>query len=204
MNLKIDTIIFDLGAVLIDWNPKYLYRKIFTEEAEMHHFLEQICTPEWNAQQDAGRSWAEAVRILLDQYPDYQAEIEAYWHRWPEMLGGPIEGSVRLLKKIKTQNQHRLLALTNWSAETWPVALREYDFLHLFEDILVSGKEKLKKPDPRIYQLLIDRFAVVPEKALFIDDSMANVQKAREVGINALHYTSPEQLEEDLRKAGVI
>ena len=201
---KIDTVIFDLGAVLIDWNPQYLYRKIFEQEADMHHFLQNICTPDWNAQQDAGRSWAEAVSTLSAQHPAYVSHIQAYWERWPEMLNGPIEGSVRILEQLKTQGKHRLLALTNWSAETWPFAWEQYDFLQLFEGILVSGKEALKKPDERIYRLLIERYALNPQSSLFIDDSRANVEAAGKMGIQIIHFTDPAQLEEELRMLGVI
>ncbi|MCB0375367.1 MAG: HAD family phosphatase [Sinomicrobium sp.] len=201
---EIETVIFDLGAVLIDWNPEYLYRKIFDREADMQEFLQDVCTPEWNAQQDAGRSWAEAVQILSDRHPNYSPEIRAYWDRWPEMLNGPIEGSVRILKKIAVQQKYRLLALTNWSAETWPYAWEQYDFLQLFEGILVSGAEALKKPDERIYRLLIERYDFDPGKALFIDDSPANVLAAQKVGIHALHFTSPAALEADLEVMGIL
>jgi 2-haloacid dehalogenase len=200
----IDTVIFDLGAVLIDWNPRYLYRKLFDEESEMEHFLQNICSPEWNNQQDAGRSWAEATDLLIAAHPSYQQQIQAYWKRWPEMLNGPIEGTVSILKRLDEQNKHRLLALTNWSAETWPFAWEQYDFLQIFENILVSGAEKIKKPDPRIYQLLIEKFEVVPEKSVFIDDSLKNVIAAREQGIQAIHFTSPEKLERELMEMGVL
>lgn len=200
----IDTVIFDLGAVLIDWDPRYLYRKLFDNESDMEHFLNHICNAEWNNQQDAGRSWAEATNLLIDQYPEHEAHITAYWKRWPEMLNGPIAGTVDILKKIEQQGKHRLLALTNWSAETWPYAWEQYDFLQIFEDILVSGKEKMKKPDPKIYQLLINRFNIVPERSIFIDDSMKNVVAAREQGIQAIHFTEPEALAAELLRLQVI
>lgn len=201
---QIDTIIFDLGAVLIDWNPEYLYRQLFEDEAEMKHFLEHICTPGWNAEQDAGRSWEDAIQLLIPKYPEYEAHIRAYKARWPEMLKGPIEGSVDILKTLQKQGKHRLLALTNWSAETWPYAWDQYDFLQIFEGILVSGEEKLKKPDPRIYQLMTDRYGIEPEKAIFIDDSPANVASAREFGIHAIHFTSPADLRVTLEQAKLI
>lgn len=203
-NTKIDTIIFDLGAVLIDWNPEYLYRKIFDNEEDMQYFLQHICTQSWNAEQDAGRSWAEATDLLVKRHPEYEAEIRAFRDRWPEMLKGPIDGSVDILKELKERGNHRLLALTNWSAETWPVAWDQYDFLQIFEGILVSGKEKLKKPDPAIYQLLTDRYRIRPERSVFIDDSVANVESAREFGIHAIHFTSPEALRTELENAKLI
>lgn len=203
-NTQIDTVIFDLGAVLIDWNPEYLYRKIFDDEASMQHFLENICTPSWNAQQDAGRTWAEATGLLIDKHPEYQQEIRAFRERWPEMLNGPIEGTVDILKTLQQQGRHRLLALTNWSAETWPYAWEQYDFLKIFEGILVSGEENMKKPDLAIYQLLADRYQVIPERSVFIDDSPANVKAANEFGIHAIHFTSPEALRDHLEQAGIL
>jgi 2-haloacid dehalogenase len=203
-NTQIDTIIFDLGAVLIDWNPEYLYRQLFEDETEMRHFLDHICTPAWNAEQDAGRSWEEAIQLLIPKHPEYEAQIRAYWERWPEMLNGPIEGSVEILKTLQAQGKHRLLALTNWSAETWPYAWEQYDFLQIFEGILVSGEEKLKKPDPRIYQLITDRYKIQPERSVFIDDSPANVNSAREFGIHAIHFTAPENLRTVLEQAKLI
>ncbi|MCB0633382.1 MAG: HAD family phosphatase [Saprospiraceae bacterium] len=200
----IDTVIFDLGAVLIDWNPRYLYNKLFDEDHEMEYFLRNVCSPEWNNQQDAGRSWAEATDLLIAQHPDYRQQIRAYWERWPEMLNGPIQGTVSILKRIDAQKEHRLLALTNWSAETWPYAWEQFDFLQLFEAILVSGEEKVKKPDPRIYQLLIDKYDIVPERSIFIDDSLKNIVAAREQGILAIHFTDPEALERELERIGVL
>lgn len=201
---EIETIIFDLGAVLIDWNPAYLYRKIFRDEHEMQHFLTEICSPDWNAEQDAGRSWAEATELLVGKYPQYEKEILAYWQRWPEMLNGPIEGTVSLLEAIHRHGRHRLLALTNWSAETWPYAWEQYDFLQLFEGILVSGKEGMKKPDPAIYHLLCERYQVATDTALFIDDSAANIRSAREFGWRAIHFQSPEQLQSELEQIGIM
>lgn len=200
----IDTVIFDLGAVLIDWDPRYLYRKLFDEESEMEHFLQNICTSEWNSQQDAGRSWAEATDLLIAQHPAYQDQITAFWQRWPEMLNGPIEGTVSILKRLEEQGNHRLVALTNWSAETWPFAWEQYDFLQIFEGILVSGQENMKKPDPMIYQLLLSRYDITPHRSVFIDDSINNVTAAREQGIQAIHFTGPKQLEQELVQLGVL
>lgn len=201
---KIETIIFDLGAVLIDWNPAYLYRKIFSSEDDIQYFLTEICSPEWNAEQDGGRSWATATELLISRYPDYAKQIRAYWKRWPEMINGPITGSVEILREIHQQQQYRLLALTNWSAETWPYAWEQYQFLQLFEGIVVSGKEQMKKPDSRIYDLLGNRFQVPRESALFIDDSIDNVQSAREFGWQAIRFQSPRQLRTELEHTGVL
>ncbi|PHN02969.1 HAD family hydrolase [Flavilitoribacter nigricans] len=203
-NTEIDTVIFDLGAVLIDWNPEYLYRKIFDREEDIQHFLNHVCTPSWNAQQDAGRTWAEATELLTGRHPEYTTEIRAFRERWTEMLNGPIAGTVEILQELEEQGRHRLLALTNWSAETWPYAWERYDFLQIFEGILVSGAENLKKPDPKIYQLLVDRYGIEPDKAVFIDDSMPNITAAREFGIHAIHFTDPAALRATLEQAGII
>ncbi len=199
---SIETIIFDLGGVLIDWNPRYLYRKIFDED-EMEYFLTEICSPEWNEQQDAGRSWDEAIAMLVEQYPDYEEAIVAYNERWREMLGGAVQGSVDILTHFYENKDYRLYALTNWSAETWPVATKEFPFLNYFEGVLVSGEEMMKKPDPRIYNLILDRYDIDRGKAVFIDDSLKNVEGARAVGLPAIHFTSPDQLRESLEQVGI-
>jgi len=198
-----DTIVFDLGGVLIDWNPAYLYRKIFQEEAQVQFFLTHICDSHWNEQQDAGRPLAEATQILVAQFPEYTEAIQAYYGRWTEMLGGPIRGTVQLLEALHQQKKYRLYALTNWSHETFPYALQHYDFLQLFDGILVSGEEKLVKPDPRIYQLLFERFDINPSTALFIDDNPKNVLASRQSGMEALQFVSPEQLQAALSDMGI-
>ncbi|MBL7790991.1 MAG: HAD family phosphatase [Saprospiraceae bacterium] len=198
------TVVFDLGGVLIDWNPEYVYRQIFEDEAERRYFLTEVCSPHWNEQQDAGRSLQEATEWLVGQYPDYEPQIRAYYGRWQEMLGGAIPETVEILNQLREQNSHRLLALTNWSAETFPTALEMFDFLHHFEGILVSGQEKLIKPDPRIYHLLINRYGLNPGESLFIDDNPRNVEGARAVGLQAVHFQSPGQLREALEEQGIL
>ncbi|MEO1448984.1 MAG: HAD family phosphatase [Bacteroidota bacterium] len=193
-----DTIIFDLGGVLIDWDPRYVYRQIFDSEEKVEWFLKEITYYEWNVRQDAGRPLAEATAELVSQFPEWKTEIEAYYGRWEEMLGGPIAGTVDILRELKEAGTHRLLALTNWSAETFPVALERYDFLGWFEGIVVSGEEKMVKPDPRFYQILLDRYNVDPTRAIFTDDSPKNITGATDLGITAFHFTSPEQLRTDL------
>lgn len=200
MNLdKIETILFDLGGVLIDWNPRYVFRQIFETEEEVEFFLENICTSDWNEQQDAGRPLIEATTSLLLKHPKYADPIRAYYGRWEEMLGGPIPGTLAILDQIRQEKKYRLYALTNWSAETFPIALERYAFLGWFTDILVSGVEKLKKPDPAIYQLTMDRFGIKPETTLFIDDNAHNVAAAQAMGIHAHQFTSPEELRELLK-----
>lgn len=201
---KVKTIIFDLGGVLINWDPKRLYRKIFDEEAAMEKFLAEVCTMDWNEQQDAGRLIADANALLIDQFPAFKSEIEAYYGRWEEMLGGAIEGTVNILNQLIQQDNHEIYALTNWSAETFPIAQARFDFLQLFKGILVSGVEKLKKPDPKIYQLLLNRYQLEASTSVFIDDSQRNINAALALGIDAIHFTSPEALENALMNRGII
>ena len=139
MNQTFDTIIFDLGGVLIDWNPRHLYRKIFNTEKEITWFLENVCTTEWNDQQDAGRSFEDATEELVLLFPEYEIAIRAWYGRWQETIGGPINGTVEILNQLKAANIHRLYALTNWSAQTFPWALDNFKFLATFEGIVVSG-----------------------------------------------------------------
>ncbi len=202
--MEIKTIVFDLGGVLIDWDPAYLYRKMFDDPKEMEYFLTEVCTPSWNAEQDAGRSWEDAINLLLPDFPKYENEIRAYFGRWTEMLGGPIEGTVDILREIKEGGRYRLYALTNWSAETFPFALERYDFLQWFEGTLVSGAEHLKKPDRRIYDLLLDRYQIDGPTALFLDDSMANVEGSIAAGLPAIQFHNPAQLREDLQQKGIL
>lgn len=199
----INTIIFDLGGVLIDWNPEYVFREVIPDPERRRFFFENICTHEWNIEQDAGRPLAEATEQLVNEYPEWESEIRAYYGRWEEMLGGPIHETVDLLRELRDREGHRLLALTNWSGETFPVALSRYDFLHWFEGIVVSGDEKTRKPFADIYEILLDRYEVNPSQAIFIDDSLKNVEGAEAVGINGIHFQSTAQLKEILREWGV-
>lgn len=201
---KVDTIIFDLGGVLIDWNPKYVYREVFNgDEEKVDWFLDNICTFDWNVEQDAGRTFEEATQFLIDQYPQYEQWIRIYYDRWEDMLGGPIQDSVSLLNKLKKANTHQLYALTNWSAEAFPVALQRYDFLQHFEGILVSGEEKMRKPFEMIYELILDRYNLAAEKSVFIDDNLENVLGAKKVGMIAIQYKNSQQLINELSHLGV-
>ena len=197
---KINAIIFDLGGVLIDWNPRYLYRKIFRTEAEVSWFLENICTADWNDEQDAGRSFEEATRELIMKHPEFEEPIAAWHSRWQETISGPIEGTVDILKNIKASEKFRLYALTNWSAETFPWALENFHFLHWFEGIVVSGVEKCRKPGREFFQILFDRYNVKPAEALFIDDNLHNIRGAKSLGLNTIPFESPEQLHRELRR----
>lgn len=197
-------LIFDLGAVLIDWNPRYLYSKIFATTAETDFFLDHICTSAWNEEQDAGRSLQEATEMLVAQHPDFEAEIRAYYGRWKEMLGGPIQETVSILQELKDIQQYNLYALTNWSNETFPLALLNYPFLQWFDGIVVSGREKLRKPDPAFYHLMLDRYHLDATKSLFIDDNERNIRGAAACGIDGIHFISAAQLKTALAEKAIL
>jgi len=201
---NINTIIFDLGGVLIDWNPKYVYREVFNgDEEKVDWFLDNICTMEWNVEHDAGRLLKDGTELLVKQYPEHEELIRIYYNRWHEMLGGPIQDSVSLLNKLKHANTHKLYALTNWSAETFPIAIERYDFLQHFEGILVSGAEKMRKPFIKIYELMLERYQLDASTSVFIDDNLDNVLGARKVGMKAIHYKNSQQLLNELAYLGV-
>jgi 2-haloacid dehalogenase len=193
-----NTVIFDLGGVLIDWNPRHLYRKLFAgDEPAMEHFLATVCTQEWNRCQDAGRSFAEGARLLKAEHPDKAELIDAYGARFDEMIAGPITASVEILAELRDRGTP-LYGLTNFSAETYAPARERFEFLSWFRGILVSGEVKMIKPDPEIFQLLIARFAIDPEGAVYIDDVEANVGAAQAFGIHAIQFTTPASLREEL------
>ncbi|MCC7244735.1 MAG: HAD family phosphatase [Saprospiraceae bacterium] len=194
----LDTIVFDLGGVLVDWNPEYVFRTVIPDTDKRQFFFENICTHDWNIEQDAGRTLEAGTQLLVDQWPEWETEIRAFYGRWEEMLGGPIQPTVELLRELKADGRYRLLALTNWSAETFPKALELYDFLHWFEGIVVSGAEMTRKPFPEIYNILIERYALTPHKAVFIDDNLANVTAAQEAGLQGIHFKDAAQLRQAL------
>jgi 2-haloacid dehalogenase len=201
---KFETVIFDLGGVLIDWNPDYVYRTIFNDETKMREFYNEICTSEWNEEQDAGRGLKEATEELVAKFPQEETNIRAFYDRWEEMLKGEIEGTVAVLERIKQKGEVKLYALTNWSAETFPVALKRFGFLQWFDGRLVSGEEKTRKPFIEIYELLLNRFNIDPHTAVYIDDNERNLNPPRELGIQTILFKSPAQLEEELKELGVL
>ena len=204
-NPKIETIIFDLGGVLVDWNPEYLYTKIFKDDPnKMDWFLKTVCTTSWNMEQDTGRTFEQGSQILIQDYPEYKKEILVFYERWEEMLKGEINDTVLILNSLKELNKVKLYALTNWSAETFPIAKRRFGFLQQFEGIVVSGEEKTRKPYSKIYEITLERYGLSPETCLFIDDSIDNVNAAKSLHINALHYTSALQLKSDLNQLGLL
>jgi 2-haloacid dehalogenase len=196
----IRTVIFDLGGVLIDWNPRHLYRNFFKTEEEITWFLENVCTSEWNDLQDAGRSFQEATDELLKKFPDHEAPIRAWYGRWQETIGGPITETVAILRTLRDSKRFKLYALTNWSAETFPWAMENFEFLHWFEGIVVSGIEKTRKPYPEFYKILIERYQINPSEAIFIDDNIKNIEGARQAGFHTIHFQSPAQLQDEMNK----
>jgi 2-haloacid dehalogenase len=201
---RVTTVVFDFGGVLVDWNPRYLYRKLFNgNTAGMEAFLTTVCHPEWNEHQDAGRSIAEAEAEAIARHPDKADLIRAYYSRFDEMMADSIPGTVAILETLHERGVP-LYGLTNWSRETFPHALKRFAFFQRFRGIVVSGEIKLKKPDPRIFTHLVSTHGLKAAETVFIDDSPKNVEAARAAGLQALHFTTPEQLSADLRQFGVL
>ncbi len=192
--MHLSTIVFDLGGVMIGWDPRNLYRKIFFDEQEMEYFLANVCNHDWNHQQDAGRTFEAGVAEVVANFPHYESQIRAYQERWVETLGEVNTEVVEMQQALLRDPRYRVLALTNWSHETFPIAQGLFPFLADFEGTLVSGVEKLAKPDLAIYELLIQRYELVPQETLFIDDSLINVQAAEMAGLQTIHFQSPAQL----------
>lgn len=187
-------VIFDLGGVLIDWNPRYMYRSLFPDDEEgMEWFLTNVTTQEWNEQQDLGRDWDEGLGVLIAEHPDRAELIHAYRERWLEMLGGAHEETLEILVALRAAAVP-LYALTNWSADTFALARDRFPFLGWFRGIVVSGQEHLIKPDERIFRLLLERFNLESGATLFIDDNRVNVEQARQMGIDAIHFTNAVDL----------
>jgi 2-haloacid dehalogenase len=204
MTTPVRAVVFDLGGVLIDWNPRHLYRKLFPgDEPAMERFLAEICSPTWNARQDAGRSWHDAVTTLAAQHPDQRDLILAYDERWAEMLGGPIEGTVDILRELRATDVG-LAALSNWSAEKFPAALERYDFLGWFDAVVISGEVGVSKPDPRIYRHLLERTRFDPAKTLFVDDVPVNLAVAVEHGLRTHLFRDPPTLRAELETLGLL
>jgi 2-haloacid dehalogenase len=196
--------IFDLGGVLLHWDPRHLYRKLFDgDDDAMEHFLANVCTSEWNERQDAGRTFADATRELLPRHADKAHLIEAFGNRFDEMIPGPIEGTVDVLAELKERNVP-VYAITNWSAETFPSQRDRFAFLSWFRGIVVSGEEGVMKPDPRIFRILCERHGIAPGSAVFIDDVSGNAAAASALGIHGIHFRSPDQLRRELAAVGLL
>lgn len=195
----IRNIVFDLGGVLVNWDPIHLYRKIFKDETSAVEFLGKVCTYEWNLEQDRGRTLKEATDIKIKEFPEYKKEIQAYYDRWPEMFYGTIDQNVQVMKDYLKSKNHRVYALTNWSRETFPIALELFPFFGDFDGVVVSGEVGVIKPDPKIYQLLLKKFGLKPEESVFIDDRKENVDAAIQLRFHGIHYHHPSvSLREEL------
>lgn len=185
--MTIKNIVFDFGGVLIDWNPRYFYNGVFGDPKKADDFIKNICTAEWNAQMDAGRTFAECIAELQQEHPEYAYEIELYYEGWTKMISGPIPEGVEMLKALHASGRFNLYGLTNWSDETIGWARKTFDFLQLFKLIVVSGEERLIKPEPLLYQRMLFKTQSRACETLFIDDNIKNVRAARAMGITAVH-----------------
>ena len=202
---EIKAIIFDLGGVLVDWNPRYVFDdKYFDSEEKRRYFFDVICTNDWNEEQDAGRSIVEATQVLVSQFPEWEPAIRDYYGRWTDMLKAAIPATVEIFRQLKQSGKYKLYALTNWQAGLFDIALVRYSFLHWFDGRVVSGEEKARKPFPEFYQRLLERYNLQPSDALFIDDNLRNVKAAENLGIKSIHYQSSQQLNDELVKLGLL
>jgi 2-haloacid dehalogenase len=203
-NGSIDAVIFDLGGVLLDWNPRYLYRKLFDDEQAMERFLREVCTMTWHEANDRGVPFEVTCAQLAAEYPEHAEHIWAWGTRTEEMVGGPIDGTVEILRELRRQGSVRLFALTNMEAHTYPLRRERYDFLRWFEGTVVSSSEGVIKPDARIYRVLLERYGLQAGATLMIDDSPRNIEAARALGMPAVLFESPQALRRELEDAGVL
>lgn len=201
--MEIKNIIFDFGGVLIDWNPRYFFKDYFSDDEKMEYFLENIAQSAWNEEQDRGRTLSEGTEIQVKKFPDWEKEIRAYYDNWTVMLKSDIPANVEVLRKLRKTHYH-LFGLTNWSEETFPYALENYDFFQLFDGkIVVSGTEKLIKPDPKIWYVLLERYNLKAQESIFIDDNAKNIETAQSLGFETIHITPETNLEQELISLGV-
>lgn len=202
--MAIKNIIFDFGGVLMDWNPSYFFKDYFNDDEKMEFFLKNVAVDDWNAEQDRGRTLKEGTEILIEKYPEWEKEVRAYYDNWTTMLRSDIPKNVEVLRKL-ADTDYELFGLTNWSHETFPYALANYDFFELFKGkIVVSGEEKLIKPDPKIWELLLDRYSIKAEESVFIDDNAKNIETAKTLGFITVHVTEETDLQTELEKLGVV
>ena len=200
MKSDIKAIIFDFGGVLLEWDPRHLYKRFFPGQPQaMDQFLAEINFYEWNAQQDRGRPFAEGIAALSAQFPQHAHLIQAYYDHWEDSVTGAITGTVDILQALKDKG-YPLYGLSNWSAETYPRARRKYPFFDLFDDIILSGDVKLNKPDPAIFKLLLSKIKYSAPECLLVDDSLPNIEVAKSLGFNTIHFISPSQLQSELQR----
>ncbi len=203
--MAVETIIWDLGGVLIDWKTTYVFDENYFESIEKREqFFAEVCTNDWNENQDAGYPIDKATAEKIAEFPEWETAIRDFYGRWTEMLRGPIPETVEIFRDLRAAGQYKFYALTNWSAETFPIALERFDFLHWFDGRIVSGEEKTRKPFPEFYQILFDRYQIQPERSIFIDDNLRNVQAAEALRIPSIHFQDPVQLRAELASRGVL
>ena len=195
----ISNIIFDFGAVLVDWDPMHLFEPYFNDSEKTGFFLEKVCPYEWNMTVDAGRSTKEATEERIKLYPEWEEPIRMYYGQWIKMMGGQIEGMQEVLESLKAQGYH-LYGLTNWSAETFPLISGRYPIFSLLEGYVVSGVEKCMKPQEKIYRILLERYGLKAEESIFIDDNPANIEGGKAVGRDGIVFQTVEQLKEELER----
>lgn len=201
--MKIKNIIFDFGGVLMDWNPRYFFKDYFKDDEKMEYFLENIAQDEWNIEQDRGRSLSEGTEIQVKKFPEWEKEIRAFYDNWTVMLKSDIPQNVDVLRQLKNTD-YQLFGLTNWSEETFPYALENYDFFQIFDGkIVVSGTEKLIKPDPKIWYVLLERYNIQAEESVFIDDNLKNIEMAQSLGFKTIHVYPETDLKQELAHLGV-
>jgi 2-haloacid dehalogenase len=201
----VDTIIWDLGGVLIDWKTTYVYDEHYFDSIEKRtQFFDTVCTNDWNENQDAGYPIAQATAEKIAEFPQWESAIRDFYGRWEDMLRGPIPETVDVFRDLRSTQQYKFYALTNWSAETFPIALARFDFLHWFDGRIVSGEEKTRKPFQEFYQILFDRYQIVPERSIYIDDNLRNVQAAEALNIPSIHFQDAVQLRGELAGRGVL
>ena len=201
--MDIKNIIFDFGGVVMDWDPRYFFKDHFNDDDKMEYFLKNIVTDEWNGEQDRGRTLAEGTELQVAKHPEWEKEIRAYYDNWTTMLKSDIPHNVAVLRKLE-HSKYELFGLTNWSAETFPYALENYDFFTIFKGkIVVSGTEKLIKPDPTIWNLLLNRYQIKAEESVFIDDNAKNIEVAKSLGFICVHIEENTDLEKELRELRV-
>lgn len=202
-NKPVQAVVLDVGGVLLDWSPEYLYRRLIPDEGERRRFLIEVCSPEWNLAQDAGRTWSEAVAELTARFPEQADLIAAYDRNWEEMVAGAFDDTVKLLEEIQRDGLP-VYGLTNFSAQKWSIAVEQWPFLGTFDGVVVSGEEGVTKPDPRIYQILLDRFDLEPGATFYVDDQLQNVEQARAMGLQVELFRDAETLRRQLSIRGAL
>lgn len=202
-NKPVQAVVLDVGGVLLDWSPEYLYRRLIPDEGERRRFLTEVCSPEWNLAQDAGRTWSEAVAELTARFPEQADLIAAYDRNWEEMVAGAFDDTVKLLEEIQRDGLP-VYGLTNFSAQKWSIAVEQWPFLGTFDGVVVSGEEGVTKPDPRIYQILLDRFDLEPGATFYVDDQLQNVEQARAMGLQVELFRDAETLRRQLSIRGAL